>query len=47
MTTGCEAGSWTCYRGYTYGLKKGNNFGFSNCDDFHAGWRVYCEGKFN
>jgi len=42
---GCDAGTWTCYWGHTYGLEKSNNFGFSNCDDLHAGWRIFCAGK--
>ncbi|XP_027350659.1 ABC transporter G family member 22 isoform X2 [Abrus precatorius] len=24
---------------------QGNNFGFSNCDDFHAGWWFFCQGS--
>ena len=42
---GCEAGSWTCYRCCAYGLEKSNNFGFGNCDDLHAGWRIFCPGE--
>lgn len=43
---GCDdAGTWTCYWGYTYGLEKSNNFGFSDCHDLHAGWRIFCTGK--
>jgi hypothetical protein len=41
----CKTGTWTSYWGYIDGLKEGNNSGFSNCDDLHAGWWVLCEGK--
>lgn len=43
--TSCKTGTWTSNWGYIDGLKEGNNSGFSNCDDLHAGWWVLCEGK--
>lgn len=38
-------GTWASYWSHTNGLKEGNNFGFSNCDDLHVGWWIFCEGK--
>lgn len=42
---GFEIGSWTCYRCYAYGFEKSHDFGFSDCDDLHVGWRIFRPGK--
>ncbi|RVW23628.1 ABC transporter G family member 22 [Vitis vinifera] len=35
------SGTWASYWSHTNGLKEGNNFGFSNCDDLHVGWWIF------
>ncbi|WJZ92567.1 hypothetical protein VitviT2T_011555 [Vitis vinifera] len=41
------SGTWASYWSHTNGLKEGNNFGFSNCDDLHVGWWIFCEESSN